>query len=165
VPREPGVGEDLREEPAGVATRSGALLEGFLAALHAGLEADRVADVLGEASVHVDEKVDGAPPRAALAAEPALEKGSGLLQHEVGSELVPESRLVLEGELLGVVVEKEVEGVDDGEVRDEVDLDRELRRLLREDQPGEKVAERILLPVDEVLPRLYRERVGSDRSW
>lgn len=58
--------------------------------------------------------------------------------------------------------EEEVEGVDDRHVRDEVDFDAELAGFIRKDEAGEEVALRILLPVEEVIPRFDAERVTVD---
>ncbi|MDR6119820.1 hypothetical protein QE370_003004 [Aeromicrobium sp. SORGH_AS981] len=78
---------------------------------------------------------------------------------EVGRQL----RLVGERVGLGVLLDEEVERVDDHEVGHERDVDVELADLLREHQARLPVAERVLLPVHEVLGRRDTQRVGVDR--
>ena len=65
--------------------------------------------------------------------------------------------------MLRVRLEKEVERVVDGHLRDQVDFDAQLVDFLGERQPGDVVALRILLPVEEVLGGVTRweyDRIG-----
>ena len=71
--------------------------------------------------------------------------------------------LVAERKVLGVRLEEEVERVVDGHLGDQVDLDAELAHLLREREPRDVVALRILLPVEEVLGWRDALRIGQDR--
>ena len=54
------VTQGLAEQPGGVAAGAGTEVEGLLRGLHAGLEADGVADVLPDLLVQRDEEIDGA---------------------------------------------------------------------------------------------------------
>ncbi len=67
------VAQDLDEQPRGVPARAGAALEGLLGRLDAGLHADDVADLAGEAGVEADDEVDGAGGVARDGGEEALE--------------------------------------------------------------------------------------------
>ena len=67
-----------------------------------------------------------------------------------------------EGQRLGIGLDEEIEGVDDREVGDEVDLDLEAARRFRKDEARQPVAVRILLPVDEMPGRLDFHRIGDD---
>ena len=71
-------------------------------------------------------------------------------------------RIVGEGKLFRVGLKKEVKGIEDGQLRDEIYLHAQFGCLVREDQPREMVRLRILLPVDEVLFRQHPQRVGED---
>ena len=70
---------------------------------------------------------------------------------------------ILKRKARGVAFQKEVERVDDRQVGHQIDRERQLARALREHEAGDVVAIRILLPVDEVLLRQHRQRVGQHR--
>ncbi len=90
--------------------------------------------------------------------------GPKLAGAQVRLEVAPQRGRVDEREVLGLLLEEEVERVDDRHVGDEVDLEHQLGRVLRKDEARLVVAERILLPVEEVRLRLHAERVGDDRA-
>ena len=92
--------------------------------------------------------------------EPLCERaGSGSSSVEVRREIVPQHVVVRERVALRRLLDEEVERVDDREVGDEIDRDGELARRLGEHEAREVVAERILLPVDEVFLGRDRQRV------
>jgi hypothetical protein len=62
----------------------------------------------------------------------------------------------------GVRIQEEVERIEDGHLRDQIDLDREHPGRLREDEPRAIIALRILLPVDEMLGGLHPERITEN---
>ncbi|GLD03046.1 hypothetical protein Mkiyose1088_49120 [Mycobacterium kiyosense] len=64
----------------------------------------------------------------------------------------------------GPVLDEEVERVDHLEIGDQPDGDGELAGGFREDQPRQEVAQRVLLPVDEVLGRFDPQRIRLDRG-
>ncbi|MOA41965.1 hypothetical protein D3C78_1639790 [compost metagenome] len=64
--------------------------------------------------------------------------------------------------MLGLFLDEEVEGVVDGHVGDEVDLDLQLGDRLRENVTGEVIAVGILLQIDEVVGRRNFQRVADD---
>ena len=82
---------------------------------------------------------------------------------EIDVEVVPDLLRVGEGNGLGVVLDEEVEGIDHLHVGDQSDGDRKLTGAVGEHQPGQEVAECILLPVHEMIGRLDRQRVRLDR--
>ena len=73
-----------------------------------------------------------------------------------------ERRVVGEGDGFGVGFEEEIEGIVDGHFGDEVDLDLEGAGFFREDEPGEVIGLRVLLPVEEVFCGGDAERVAED---
>ena len=119
-----------------------------------------------DGGVDRDEGVDHGPSVEVgeLVEQSLLERAGGLAeQPQVRLEVAGEGRVVGERDLLGVLLDEEVEGVDDPEVRDQADHDLEPIGGLGEDQSGEVVAERVLLPVDEVVLRGHPQGVGLDR--
>jgi hypothetical protein len=87
---------------------------------------------------------------------------TSMLRLPVGPELARQQVLVRERVLLRVTLDEEVERVDGRHLGDQVDLDGQLARRLREGQPRLVIAERILLPVEEVLLRLDAQRIAGD---
>ena len=81
---------------------------------------------------------------------------------EIGLQVRPQIRRVGERVVLGVVLDEEVERVDHRHVRDQADGDLEFAGLAREDDPGQVVAEGVLLPVDEVIGRGDGQRIRLD---
>ena len=162
---QPQVAQRLHEQPAGVATRAAAAAQGELGRLHAGLHADEVGDVLLQALVEADEKVDRSLLLQRNALDEGLEARRALGQRplgQVGREVVPGLGGVAEGEVLGLGLEEEVEGVEHRHLGDEVDGDLEFACLLGKDQARQVVGERVLLPIDEVLRRLDAQRIAQD---
>ena len=167
---EPGgeaeVAQDLHQQPAAVAARAERLAQGDVRVLHARLHAGRVGDVALEPLVEADQEVDRrACPRAAWRPRRASAAAAGRRGRTRGrAEVAEQLGVVGERDRLGLGLEEEVERVDDREVGDEVDHDRQLGGLLGEHEAGLEVAERVLLPVHEVVARLDGHRVGEDRG-
>ena len=161
--RQAEVAQELHEEPGRVAARPAAEGERLLLRLHAGLVADHVGDVALDALVQLDQEVERGARLPADGPEIAGEARGERLHAQVGEELARLLVAVHEGEPLGVGLEEEVEGVVDGELGDQVHLDAQLPRLVREDDARQVVALRVLLPVDEVMLGRDPQRVGQDR--
>ena len=87
---------------------------------------------------------------------------SGRLPSQVGTQVRLEQALVGERPALGVVLDEEVERIEGHGFRDEVDGDDELAHRARKHDARLPVAERILLPVEEVGLGVDPERVRSD---
>ena len=83
-------------------------------------------------------------------------------RHQVGGQLRLQILRVLEPDLLGELLDEEVERVDHLHVGDQADGDLQGVRAFGEHQAGQEVAERVLLPVDEVLRRLHRQGIRLD---
>jgi hypothetical protein len=167
--------QDRDEQPAGVA--AGAERRGQCVAgrLDADLEPGRVRDVRVDRLVDRDEHVDD--PHRAVAPQQRLDhRGDpgvdgvrarvvrvGRDAVQVRLEVALEVVRVGEGVVLRVLLDEEVERVHDRHVGDEVDDDLQLGGRLREHDARHVVAERVLLPVEEVVLGDDRERVGGDR--
>src|SRR5688572_24084556 len=61
-----------------------------------------------------------------------------------------------------MTLEKEVEGIDNGQLSYHLDLNTQFARLLRKDDARDVVRLRILLPVDEMLLRRHLHRVAEN---
>ena len=70
---------------------------------------------------------------------------------------------VFEGDALGVRLEKKIERIDHRQRSGEIDLDLQLVATLGKYQPRQIIRLGVLLPVDEVLRRCHRQRVGQNR--
>ena len=160
--REAEVAQDGDQQPAGVAAGALGARQRLLAGLHARLHPHDVADLVLQPGVEADHEVDGALLAAVDRGQPLRQQRAGRLELAEGRDLLGEARVVGERPGLGVGLEEEIERVDHRHVGDQVDHDLEQVGLLREDQAGEVVALRVLLPVDEVLLGLDAQRVGQD---
>ncbi len=100
--------------------------------------------------------------RAIDTADPAVEQRAGRLELQVGLQFLGRPRVVDERELLGLGLEEEVEWIEYRHLGDQVDLQTEFTRPLGHHDAREVVAERILLPVQEVPGRLDAQRVAEN---
>ena len=115
-----------------------------------------------ELPVQFDEEVDRCDRAAIDPAQPLRQQGARGLELEVRLEFLGDARLVGERVLLGFGLEEEVERIEHRHFGDEVHLQAELAGLPGNHDAGEVVAERILLPVQEVSGRLDVQRVAQD---
>ena len=142
--------ESLHQQPRRVAAGAGAQLERLLGSLHAGVEADHVGDLLLQIAVDAHQCVDRRPGPAIDRGQPGGETRRGRIDAQERLEVAELRRLVGEGEPLGERFQKKVEGVVDGHLGDQIDLDPEQIGLVREREPRDVVVLRILLPVQEM---------------
>jgi hypothetical protein len=156
------VAQHLHQQPGGVAARAAGVDQGLLRGLHSGLHADQVAHVVLHALDQGHQEVDGRHRFARHRVEVLLEQRRGRELEQVGRQFVLQRFIVLEGDFLGIGLEKEVERVDHRHLGDQVDLDFQFLGLFREHQARQVVALRILLPVDEMVGRGDRQRIGED---
>ena len=119
--------------------------------------------MLLEVAIEVDEEIIRILFAPVDTGKPLFEQWPLLPDGQVGSEFLFQPIAVLEGILFCILIEKEIERVDDNHLGNEIDLDRERPGFFGKNQACEIVAERILLPVDEMLFRADLERVAVDR--
>ena len=110
---------------------------------------------------HVDDGQFSGQHVAAKRRQPVGEQRPGFRLEE-WLQFLEQGIRIFEGKRFGVFFDEEIEGIDDRHVGHQVDRHLQLRGLVREHQPRQPVAERILLPVDEMLRR-DRERIAVDR--
>ncbi len=154
--REAVLPQQADQQPRTVAARTDPEAQGVVGGLDARLHPHRVGDVAVDRGVQGREEVDG--DRAALGLRRQLVlPGRRVLavvdRSQVRRQVGRQRRLVGEREPLGVLLDEEVERVDHHQVGNQADGDVEDLDLLREDDPGQPVAERVLLPVEEVVLR------------
>ncbi|CFS53890.1 Uncharacterised protein [Mycobacterium tuberculosis] len=170
---QPELTQDRDQQPRRVPARADAGAQREIRCLNSGLHAHAVADVGVDRAVECDQEVDGAGAIGHReVAHPGLRELAGARTVAVFVDR-PQVRPQVIGERLGVghpcagpylgpVLDKEVEGVDHLEVGDKPDGNTQLAHGIRKDQPRQKVAQRVLLPVDEVVGGLDAQRVGFD---
>ena len=156
--RQAPAAHQVHQQPGAVAAGARADLERLLGILHAGLHPDQIGDGVLHGLVDGHEEIDRVLLLFGEGVEDLVEQGALGAGLEVGGQVLAVLGRVVEGDRAGVVLDEEVERVHRGHVGDEIDLHLEVVDLLGEDQTGEPVAERVLLPVDEM--RLGRDLLG-----
>src|SRR5688572_2342049 len=122
--------EHLHEQPPRVAARAASGRERFLGRLHARLEADQVADLLRELPVQIEKELHR-PARTPIdPLQEGTEPRARRCRIEKRREIFREPRLVDEWKGLSRRLQKKVERVDDRQLDDEIDIDRQLTSLL-----------------------------------
>ena len=119
--------------------------------MNAGLHPDEVSNVVLEVHVERDKKIDGLLLAAIEAREELFEEGSLRVTLQVGRKIVRESGLILEGIRLRRRFEKELKRIVNGHLSHELDLRFQMISPVEKNKTSQVVAERILLPVDEML--------------
>ncbi len=157
------VPQRFHQQPGGVAAGAAGGVERDLARLHARFHPNQVADLRLDAPVQIDEEPDGVRvgvrKRGQQRGEARARRGDVEERLQLGAlQLVVDER-----HLVGARLQEEVERVHHRHLGHQVHFEREHRRLGREGQPGQVVALRILLPVDEVARRLDAQRVAVHR--
>ena len=162
--RQPQMAQDLHQQPAGVAAGTEPFFERLLTTLHARFHPDHIADVLLQPLVEIDQEIDRLALGAVDARQPLAQQRAVVGDLQIGRQLLAQIRRILERIVIGRLLQEEIEGVDGDHLGDHIDLDRQPPRLLRKDQPGQIVAEGVLLPVDEMPFGFDLERISSDRG-
>jgi hypothetical protein len=158
------VAQQLDQQPGGIPARAGFQRQGLFGRLHAWLHADRIVDRLLQLGIGLDEEIGGAHRPLGQGGDIGLEILAERLRLEIGQQLRLQLGVVGERKVLGIGFDEEVERIVDGEFGGEIDLDLELRHLVREHDAGEPVAVGILQPVQKMVGRRDFERVGRDRG-
>ena len=156
---QPQLTQDRHQQPRRVAAGADPGAQRVIRGLHTGFHPHAVADVGVDGAVERDEEVDGAGARRdGEVLHPRLGEfaGPGTLavlvdRPQIGLEVLGERLRVLEADLFGVLLDEEVERVDHLQVGDQADGDGQAAGAGRKHQPGQEIAECVLLPVDEVV--------------
>ena len=155
--------QDLDQQPGGVAAGAAPSRQRLFRRLNARLHADDIANLFLQIRVELDQEIDGRIrlPRNLL--QVRREQRTGLFRLQIWREFRLQVVGVLERKGISVGLDKEVERIDHGHLRGEIDLDFQFGRLLGEDVAREPIALRVLLPVYEMVRRRNLERITQDR--
>ena len=175
---QPQSAQDRHQQPGGVPARAHAGAQRVIGCLDTGFHPDAVGDVGVDGVVEPDQNVDGAGAFARRdvvrceVAHPGAHQLAGartlaVLVHRapVRPEVVGQRPGIAQPAGrpgFGPLLDEEVERVDDLQVGDQPDGDRQSACGFGEHQPGEEVPHGVLLPVDEVLSRLDTQGVRLD---
>src|SRR5262249_47192134 len=134
----------------------------LLRRLYAWLHADDVGDVLGKPLAELNqERHDPAPLRQRRNVR--LKRCPRLLPFQIRSKLDLERRLIFERIGLRVAFDEEVDRIDDLVLKDEIDQDLKRPHFFWKDATRLPIAERVLLPVQEMAAGRNLERVRLNR--
>ena len=148
---EPEMPQDLNQQPRRVTARSGARGQRLLRRLDARFHADDVADFLLQLRVELDQEIHRAGRLARNVGQIFRKQRPGLDGREIWRKFGLEIVGIGERKTVGVGLDKEIERIDHGHLRREIDFDLELGGLFGEDKAREPVALRVLLPVHEMV--------------
>ena len=160
--RDAQIAQDLHQQPTAVAARPRRAAQRHLGRLNAGLHADLIVDLRCQTHVQPDQKVDRDHLVARYGFQESAQLGRQRLGFQIDRQVVCNLRAIGEWKILGAVLDEKVEGVIDGHIRDQIDLDLELAHRLGKDQPRHPVAVGVLLVVHEMLDRRHRKRMRYD---
>ena len=165
--RQPQFAQDLHQQPAGVAAGARALLQRVFRRLHARLHAQQVGNIELQSLVDGDQEVIGQhrlrQQGGACFGNPCGLQRPRRLRDQVGAQFRRQLLRVGERKFFGVFFNEEIEGVDDRHVGHQVDREVEHVGFFLEHETADVIAVRVLLPVDEMVLRLHRQRVRQDR--
>ena len=161
--REPQVAANFDQQPGAIAARTAGERQRFFARLDSGLHADQVTKLVLQALIDADQKIHRPPFPAIDGLELGRELGSRRTYFQERSQLVCEPGLVAERKLLRVRLQEEVERIDHGHFRDQIHFHREVPDALRKHRASQKIALRVLLPVEKVRLRLDLQRIRRYR--
>ncbi len=156
------IAQDLYQHPTGIPARPLCVFKGFLRRLDAGLHADDVPHFVGDAGVEADDEIDRSRPVLRRGIKEGLEHGTDRFGLFVDLEIVTQLGRIVEGPVFRLFLDEEVERIVDRHIGDQIDLDLEFAHRLREHEPGEPIAVRVLLVIDEMTAGADFQRMGQD---
>ena len=148
-----GVAQDLHQQPGGIPAGAAPQCQRFVRRLHPGLHADDVLDLIRQVLIEAHQKIHQRLRLALRLAElgqPRLQARPDRLGHQVRIEILQRQVVVVERIPLGALFEEEVERIEHRELRHEIDPHHQFVDLVGKYRARLKIAERILLPVEEV---------------
>ena len=164
--RQPQVPKGGNQQPSRIPAGAGAFGQGLLTGLYPRFQADGVGQVVVNPLVQINQKVHRNLPLVFFqlqAFDPVQQQRPLVHQLPVRGEVLGQPVFINKGEVRRLFVQKEVKGIDHLQVRNHFDLHLQALGFFRKNQPGQIVAEGVLLPVDEVLFRENLEAKGQDR--
>ena len=155
--------KNLHQQPRRVAAGPHALFKSLLARLDARIQPRHVADFVSHPSIQVDQKADRSALFAGKLLEKSLQQRTGRLDRAIGLEILGQLRRVLERVLFDSRFQKEIEGIEGRQLRDEVHLNHKLVRLVLKKDARQMIVVDVELPVEEMLGGSDVKRVAEDR--
>ena len=153
----------LNQQPCGVAARPCCGRQGFLRRLNARFHPDYITNPTLQLSIESNEVTYGVVSLPRNGFQVLGEQRSRLDRLQIRCELGLQTLGIDKGKAVGVRLNKEIERVDHGHLRREIDLDLEFVDLLREDIARQPIALRVLLPVHEMVGGRDLERIAQHR--
>ena len=156
------VAENLHEQPAGVAAGARLGLQRFFRRLNACFHARAIGDVAAECDVEIGDELNRGARRTIDLSQVAIQQrlGGGLI--EIRPQVSSQRPVIGKGKARSLRINEEVKRVDRRHLGDQIDRDSKLGRLFGKHDTSEKVAERILLPID-VVRRCDVQGIGGNR--
>ncbi len=151
---------DMHQQPGRVTARTAAQRECLFRGLYAGFHPDHVLNFIGQTLIQRDQEIRNRAFFTVNLADPASQFRARFWRFQIGRQLFFQLVPVVERELLGVFLDKKIKGIDHRHRCDQLHLNREAGHLFRKHKARHMVAERVLLPVDEVLTSANLEAVG-----
>jgi hypothetical protein len=130
--------------------------------LHAGLHPDLIVNGILQGSVDFHHYIDGAAGFPLEAGNQSRQQRTRFSHRDEWCQLARLLCIVGERETFSGLLEEEIERILHRHFHDQIHLDIESRRRLREHQPRQIVRLWVLLPVDEMLHRPDIQAVGED---
>src|SRR5271168_2117331 len=158
----------LHKQPGGIATGSSTFFQRLFTRLDAGIHPGHIADLVPHCVIQRDQKIDCTPRLAGPVSQNAFEKcrdtRASLSRRTIRPKVLRQVGRVLEWKSLDARLQKKIEGIDGGQICNELDLNRKLIRLMRKQDPRQVVVVGVKLPLKKVIARNDAKRVAEDRG-
>ena len=148
--RQPQVAHHIDQQPARIPARAASELERLLGCLYARFQADQVAGFLPDALVDQHKEINSTHRFARDRREVSEQYGARRRCLQKRCQILFQRGVIGEGELRRRFFEKEIERIVNRHFDDQVDFHQEFGRRFWKNDSRQIVAERILLPIEEV---------------
>ena len=109
--------------------------------------------------IDVDEEIiDGAAGFIAVF-DPVRQLRTRFLDLKVGRQFILQTCIIFKREVFSIVFDEKVERIENADFGDQIDFDAERFDLFRKGYPREKIAERVLLPIDKMFRRRHIQAI------
>ena len=156
--------QHLDEQPGTVTAGAFLTRQGLFRRLNARFHPHDVADPLVQHGVEVDEEINGAARGQIDIGHQLFQQRAVLGYLEIGGQFLARAIIIGEGDVMGAFLKEEIERVDGIHAGDQIDCHLKQPGMFWKHQPRHEVAERVLLPVDEVFDRLDLLGIAQDRG-
>ena len=112
-----------------------------------------------QAAIDLYEKIDGAAFMPLMFGDQCVEQRPLILHVEIGGKVGLQLVIIGERVIFRIRLHEKVERVDDVEIGEQVDLDREMIDRIGKDDARQPITVRVLLPIEEVVRRFDLQRV------